>query len=332
MRSEVAPTFRLTGALLFACVATALLGACGGGSSTTANGAPATGPAPQGGATAADCNAAPAQFTNTVWPEMASSCLTCHAAGRVAGGTRLLFDPAGDSQQNYMILRNFVAATGDLVLSKSIGQPSHGGGAPFVDANSQPYKDLAALMPVLQQSCAASTTGTQASGFWSGVQFASDATTIARAAVLFAGRNPTAAESSAAGGGPDALRQTIRGFMQGAAFDRFLDEAGMTQFLTLRVVTRGNGGLVAADFPALANIAQADTARFDAAVQQEPIELMKFIVNGDRPWTDAVQGNYTVVNGVLAQYLGDKLTTVLNHYVRAGEDALRDSVRKLDAM
>jgi hypothetical protein len=32
---------------------------------------------------------------------------------------------------------------------------------------------------------------------------------------------------------------------------------------------------------------------------------------------------------VVAQYLGDTLTTVLNHYVRAGEDALRDSVGKL---
>ncbi len=32
---------------------------------------------------------------------------------------------------------------------------------------------------------------------------------------------------------------------------------------------------------------------------------------------------------VVAQYLGDKLTTVLNHYVRAGEDALRGSVHKL---
>jgi hypothetical protein len=35
---------------------------------------------------------------------------------------------------------------------------------------------------------------------------------------------------------------------------------------------------------------------------------------------------------VVAQYLGDKLTTVLNHYVRAGEDALRDSVTKLSAL
>lgn len=35
---------------------------------------------------------------------------------------------------------------------------------------------------------------------------------------------------------------------------------------------------------------------------------------------------------VVAQYLGDKLTTVLNHYVRAGEDALRDSVSKLASL
>ncbi|MGI9092904.1 MAG: hypothetical protein ACR2FF_05580 [Mycobacteriales bacterium] len=35
---------------------------------------------------------------------------------------------------------------------------------------------------------------------------------------------------------------------------------------------------------------------------------------------------------VVAQYLGDKLTTVLNHYVRAGEDALRSTVSKLETL
>lgn len=35
---------------------------------------------------------------------------------------------------------------------------------------------------------------------------------------------------------------------------------------------------------------------------------------------------------VVAQYLGERLTTVLDHYVRAGEDALRDSVTKLAAL
>jgi hypothetical protein len=32
---------------------------------------------------------------------------------------------------------------------------------------------------------------------------------------------------------------------------------------------------------------------------------------------------------VVAQYFGDKLTTVLTRYVRAGEDALHDSVGEL---
>ena len=35
---------------------------------------------------------------------------------------------------------------------------------------------------------------------------------------------------------------------------------------------------------------------------------------------------------VVAQYLGDKLTTVLNHYVRAGEDSLRSTVGKLEKL
>jgi hypothetical protein len=261
-----------------------------------------TGPASQPAA-ASSC-APPAQFTSTVWPSIQSDCVQCHAAGQVAGGTRLVFVPGGDAQQNYTLLQNLVAATGSLVLSKSIGMPSHGGGAPFVDANSPQYQDLAALMPSLQQSCSGSGAPVRAFGFWSGVSFIDDATTLARAAVLFAGRNPTTAEAAAAAGGPDALRQTIRGFMQGPAFDLFLQESAMTQFLTLRVVTRGDGGLVPADYPTLASLAQADQGRFDASVRREPIELMKFIVQADRPWTDMVAGHYTVVNAVLAQYLG----------------------------
>jgi len=309
-------------ALLCAGLGAALIAGCGGGNSTSSplgsagNSAGAAGSgASQPGTTAQpaaanSCAVAPAAFTSTVWPAMQSACVTCHAAGRVAGGTRLVFVDGGDAQQNYTLLRSFVATTSSLVLSKSIGVPSHGGGAPFVDMNSQNYKNLAALIPALEQTCTASTATptAQASGFWAGVNFADDATVLAHAAVLFAGRNPTGAEAAAASAGPAALRATIRGYMQGPAFDNFLAEAGMTQFLTLRVVPRdANQGLVAADYPALANIAQADKARFDSAVQREPIELMKFIVNGDRPWTDMVSGNYTVANGVLAQYLGAQI-------------------------
>lgn len=299
------------GRLLLAFVAITALGACGGGKSTSpptsqsssVAGLTPAGPAANGSSGTPACAVAPAAFTSTVWPELSSSCVACHSAGNVASGTRLVFNAAGDAQQNYTILRTFVGITGDLVLTKSIGQQNHGGGAPYGDATSQSYRDLQSVMPSLQQSCGGSA-GVQATGFWSGVHFASSSTALARAAILFAGRNPTASEVAAASADSTTLRQTIRGYMQGPAFDNFLNEAGMTQFLTLRVSPRGTNGLDPTDFPALANIAAADMGRFDSAIQREPIELMKFIVKGDLPWTDMVQGHYTVSNGIMAQYLG----------------------------
>jgi hypothetical protein len=107
--------------------------------------------------------------------------------------------------------------------------------------------------------------------------------------------------------GNDAnLRSTIRSYMQGPAFDRFLDEAGMTHFLTNRVVPRGNNrGLSNNDFPALANL--QNQGAFDAAVRREPTELMKFIVRNDRPWSDIVAADYTVVNPAMAAGLGAQM-------------------------
>jgi hypothetical protein len=300
------------------------LAACGSGSEEPG----ATGNAVAGTTvtttTASACTTAPSSFTSSVWKSMEGTCTACHAQGRAAGGTRLLFLPAGSEIQNYNVLRDFAAVSGDLLLSKTVGLPTHGGGRPFGDTDSQAYKDLAQLVPEMtQQVCVTTTTtvvptadpGSAAGGFWQGVAMASDTTALARSAVLFAGRNPTAGETAAVGsGGAAALRQTIRGYLQGPVFERFLNDVGDTHFLTPGVVTRGNNmGLVAADWATAgavlgaANVTQVDNAtrnRFDASVRREPIELMKYIVLNDRPYTDIVAGNYTVVNGLLAEYLG----------------------------
>ena len=73
---------------------------------------------------------------------MSSTCVVCHRAGAVASGTRLVFAAGASTEANYGVLRTFAAANGDLLMSKSIGLPTHSGGKPFVDANSQQYKDL----------------------------------------------------------------------------------------------------------------------------------------------------------------------------------------------
>jgi hypothetical protein len=99
--------------------------------------------------------------------------------------------------------------------------------------------------------------------------------------------------------------------MDGPAFDAFLNEAGDTHYLTGSVVVYGNNrGLVAADWATAAdvinNVNIVDNARnrLQAAIRREPIELIKYIVKNDRPFTEAVNGKYTVANGVMAQYLG----------------------------
>jgi hypothetical protein len=283
----------------------AALSGCGGGDtgSTTSTPAPAT-------VAASTCATPPQLFTASVLPAMTTTCLVCHRSGAVASGTGLVFTAGATPEQTYGVLRVFAATKGDLLLSKSIGQPTHSGGAPFGNANSQQYKDLAALLPQLKQSCSTEVLAT--GQMWEGVGFADDQTVLAKAAVLFGGRNPTYAEKTAvsAGGNP-ALRATILSYMTGPSFNRFLNDVGDLQFLPQGVVVFGNNrGLVAADWPAAAavinnqNVAAGVRNRFQLTIQREPINMQNYVVNNNRPWTDMVAGKYTVVNGLVAPLLG----------------------------
>ena len=189
---------------------------------------------------------------------------------------------------NYGVLRTFAAANGDLLMSKSIGLPTHSGGKVYGDANSQQYKDLASLLPKLKESCSTEVLAT--GEFYKSVKFADDETMLGKASVLFAGRTPTAVETAAvAGGGDTVLRQTIRGYMQGPSFDNFLTEAGQVQYLVNGVVVFGDDrGLDSADFPLAAAVIDNQNppagvrARFETTMRNEPINLKNFIVKNDR--------------------------------------------------
>lgn len=257
------------------------------------------------------CASAPSDFSTKVWPAMSSTCTLCHTASGVAGGSGLVLT-TGSVLQNYNIVRDYALRNDSTLLAKTVGGLNHGGGAPFVSTTDQRYVDLAALVPVMKQACVSSPVDGPAMGqFWNGVTFATDSKVLARAAVLFAGRNPTAAEEAAvAAGGTPVLRQTIRDFMQGPTFDAFLNETGESWFLTRGSIVFGNNmGYNATDWPSAVNMInntnlQANERnRFTLASQREPIEMMKYIVNNERPWTEMVSGNYTLVNAIVAQYM-----------------------------
>ena len=263
------------------------------------------------------CTVAPTAFTSTVWPDMNTSCAICHVAGGLAGGTPLKFVSGGTAVQNYNQLRSYVqlsSAKADLLLSKSIGKPSHGGSNPFGDASSTKYKNLSGLVPTLQGACPKDTTPPVVlPTFWDGVVFTDDATALAKASMMFASRNPTAAEYSAVkAGGTSALRATVRSYMSGKAFEAFLDESGDTVFLPQGVVVFDGGGLGlnSLDFPSAASLIDISggfdpdlRTRFMNSVRREGVELLKYVVKNDKPWTDMVAGNYTVMNGLVAKHM-----------------------------
>lgn len=262
------------------------------------------------------CSTAPTEFTTKVWPSMNGLCTLCHTANGVAGGSGFVLT-TGSVVQNYNVVRDYALKNDALLLSKTLGLPTHSGGAPFVSSSDPRYQDLAALVPVMKQACNSTPIDGPAMGqFWNGVTFATDQKILARAAILFAGRNPTAAEEAAVtSGGTPILRQTIRGYMEGPAFNAFLDEAGETQFLTRGATVLGNNmGYAVADWPSATNIinntnlAANERNRFITGTRVEPIELMKYIVNNERSWTDMVSGNYTVVNAIVAQYMQATVT------------------------
>jgi len=261
------------------------------------------------------CSQIPASFSSTVWPAMSTTCTSCHLPGKVAFGTNLVFVAGGTELQQYNVLRAYAKVSSDTLLSKVIGGLNHSGAAPFINSESAQYKALAELVPEMKQPCTSGVA--QATGqFWKDVSYADDQTKLAKAAVLFASRNPTAAETMAVmNGGAPVLRTTIRGYMAGPAFDAFLDEAGEMTFLSRGVTVFGNNmGLNANDLPSAAdvinntNLAAGVRNRFQLAMQREPVALMKYIVENDKPWTDMVAGKYTVVNGLQAMYLNANVT------------------------
>ncbi|HTN49302.1 MAG TPA: PKD domain-containing protein [Burkholderiaceae bacterium] len=276
------------------------------------------------------CAVVPAEFTATVWPAMSTTCTSCHMAGKTAFGTNLVFVAGGTELQQYNVLRAYAKTSSDTLLAKVVGGLNHSGGAPFGNTSSAPYQSLVGLVQTMKQPCTGGSDTNASAQFWKDVSFNDDQTKLAKAAILFAGRNPTAAEASAvSSGGAPVLRQTIRSFMTGPAFDAFLQEGGELTFLSRGVVVFGNNmGLNATDYPSAAdvinntNLAANVRNRFQTSMQLEPVNLMKYIVNNDKPWTDMVAGKYTVVNPLQAQYL---MATVTGTFTTMATDAASDN-------
>ena len=164
-------------------------------------------------------------FVEHVSEIVQSRCVRCHVAGGRAAGARLRFTPAAASANhqslNIEALKTFLADVPDaaaLLLNRVQGI-GHGGGVQLA-ADTEDFVHMARLLTRLGEEPVATPS---TAGLFDGVRLEAPRRTLRRAALIFAGRIPTAAEYAALdGGGAEALRRAVRGLMAGEGFHEFL--------------------------------------------------------------------------------------------------------------
>ena len=254
-------------------------------------------------ATAADV------FAARVSPVVQAKCANCHVEGGASGNTRLVFvrstnaDHLALNRQAFADFAADVEGGAELILNKIQGV-AHGGGAQAA-AGTDDYAAIESFLQLLgAESAAAAVTPAT---LFDGVATAPAWKTLWRAAIVFAGRLPTAAEYERAESGPAGLRAAIRGLMAGDGFHDFLIRAANDRLLTDKAVFQVISDLHFG-FLNLTDAAYALRKAGDESVrriweqqtqfgfQRAPLELIAHVVENDLPYTEILTADYVMAN------------------------------------
>ncbi len=245
-------------------------------------------------------------------PIIQGTCIQCHVAGEQAQGTRLVYQFSSEEdylQTNFETLSNFILNTpggSQAILSKPLGI-AHGGG-PQLAENSAEY---VALTEFVAAVLAGGGGGDDEQALFDGVDMLDSEETLRKAALLFAGRLPTADEiSTLDGGGDGALREAIRDLMSDEGFENFLIEGANDHLLTL-AYSRNIFAIVdryyypnSRQYFQQRNFIGSDARQTSEALALEPLKLIAHVVSNERPYTEVLTADYIMVNPWSAQVYG----------------------------
>jgi hypothetical protein len=254
-------------------------------------------------------------FFERIWTPILTDCVNCHSSAGLASFTDHVLQPSSEPgylEYDFGVLENlWMIGKGNLLLSKPLGV-GHGGGQRLGMTEQSPeYADLDELL--LRFENPVPDCGGAPADFLAGVTYLDDTAILRKAALLFAGRLPTAAENAAvATGGEAALRTSVRAFMTGENFTRFLMESANDRLLTDMFLNWGpsafdvlggdwfyptiNDRINAVGASQGPDAAWQTTVRTNRAFTQEPLRLIANVVNNDRPYTEILTADYIMVN------------------------------------
>gem|GEM_PF-2053071 len=137
-----------------------------------------------------------------------------------------------------------------------------------------------------------------------GVRLLDPQATLRKASLLLLNRIPTAAERAAVDS-DETLRQTLRGMMAGDALHGFAERAGFERFLSNGAAgLYGSRGLSRDDYPALTGLSRTERGQLHDAVRHQPVHLLSYIVDNERPWSEIVTADYTMANPIIGRVMG----------------------------
>lgn len=291
-----------------------------------------------------ECVSARQFFAQEVWPKvMSKTCITCHGPGGLATerfSSLMIYPPSypGFLDFNLDALRDLAKTEYEdvsVLIQKPLGKLRHGGGVQFTP-DSPEFALMKTMVERLRTADACSVGGTPASP--AGVQLLDAAGTLRKASLMLAGRLPAAQElQRLAAEGDAALPSLLEGLMTEPGFKDWLLVTFNDLFLTDRYLGDSTNTLRKEDFPGIdvylaEAVPEEEKRKYRRAVAREPLELISYIVRNDRPFTEILTADYTVLNPYSAQVYNETSLAFANpqdeadfkpgkiHALRAGVD------------
>lgn len=267
-----------------------------------------------------DCVPTLTFFNEHVWtPVMSTTCIACHNPQGAARDSRLVLIDAnqpGYLEANLAVLEDVAGLERNgvsILLIKPTGGDNHGGG-PQITEDSEAYASLAALVDRFKNPVACEDQ-TEAVDF-DDVVLMDPQQTLRKATIVLGGRLPTADETDRVlAGGEEALGELLDELMKEEAFYTWLKELYNDQFLTNRYLGRNNAIdlLNDEDYPdrywhqdeSMSEEERTVAQRFtNNSVAADTLELVAHVVREDRPFTEILTADYTMVNPYSARVFG----------------------------
>ncbi len=279
-------------------------------------------------------------FANEVWAKVGERlCLKCHNAKGDASDSRfLLKDPMNDPAHRTELLQHNHAAFARMarmqkdgqsrLLVKITGGLDHGGEI-VLKPDSTGYRILEQFVrrsdgnPAPARPHTPTITDADIGAFFDGLQMVSPQRLLRRVTLSLAARLPTEKEGAAVNaGGLAAMGGVLDQLMTEEAFYARLAEGFNDIFLTQGY--NGNAEIVLSydhfnktrlwyqkyDLSAAGDENAQRKARYKlandyrASIRREPLELIKYIVRNDRPFTELVTADYIMVSPYSARGYG----------------------------